>query len=67
MYPDYNVSDSWYKHIPLLHRTLVERSWYVNVFDRQYGYLGLFRQSRETGLWFQGKHNVHIKGNLGRS
>lgn len=44
---------------------LGERSWHVNVYDRQYGFLGLFRQSRETGLWFQGKHNVHIKGNQG--
>ena len=40
-----------------------ERSWQVEVFDRQTGYLGLFRRSRETGRWFQGKHSIHIRGN----
>ena len=40
-----------------------ERSWHVEVFDRQTGYLGLFRRSRETGRWFQGKHSIHIRGN----
>ena len=40
-----------------------ERSWHVEVFDRQTGYLGLFRRSRETGQWFQGKHSVHVRGN----
>jgi hypothetical protein len=40
-----------------------ERSWYVEVFDRQVGHLGLFRQSRETGLWFMGKHSLHMQGN----
>lgn len=39
-----------------------DRSWHVELFDRQTGYLGLFRRSRETGRWFQGKHSVHIKG-----
>lgn len=38
------------------------RSWYVEVFDRKVGYLGLFRQSRVTGRWFQGKHRFHIQG-----
>lgn len=40
-----------------------ERSWHVDVFDRQVGHLGLFRQSRETGLWFMGKHSLHMRGN----
>ena len=39
------------------------RSWHVEVFDRQAGYLGLFRQSQETGLWFMGKHSLHMQGN----
>lgn len=39
-----------------------ERSWQVEVFDRQVGYLGLFRLSRATGRWFQGKHSVHVRG-----
>lgn len=41
---------------------LGERSWHVQVFDRQHGYLGTFRRSRETGLWFQGKHRIHAAG-----
>ena len=39
-----------------------ERSWRVEVFDRQTGYLGLFRRSRVTSRWFQGKHSIHIRG-----
>lgn len=46
------------KHLP----AIGERSWHVEVFDRQTGYLGLFRRSRETGRWFQGKHSVHVQG-----
>lgn len=42
---------------------LGENSWHVEVFDRQVGYLGLFRQSRVTGKWFMGKHSVHVVGN----
>jgi hypothetical protein len=40
-----------------------DRSWHVELYDRQTGYLGLFRRSRITGLWFQGKHSVHLRGN----
>ena len=43
--------------------TLAERSRKVEVFDRQVGFLGLFRQSRVTGHWFQGKHSIHMAGN----
>ena len=42
---------------------LGDRSWHVEVFERQTGYLGSFRKSRKTGIWFQGKHSIHIKGN----
>ena len=44
--------------LPPLH----DRSWHVEVFDRQVGYLGLYRQSRLTGRWFAGPHGVHAKG-----
>jgi hypothetical protein len=40
------------------------RSWRVEVFDRHVGFLGVFRQSRETRLWFQGKHSIHLAGNV---
>lgn len=39
-----------------------QRSWHVDVFDRRVGHLGLFRRSRVTGRWFQGKHSVHMRG-----
>lgn len=42
---------------------LGERSWRVEVFDRQVGFLGLYRESRVTGRWFLGKHSVHLHGN----
>ena len=38
-------------------------SWHVDVFDREFGWLGLFRKSRVTGRWFQGRHSVHMAGN----
>lgn len=38
-------------------------SWHVEVFDRETGWLGLFRQSRVTVLWFQGRHSLHAAGN----
>jgi hypothetical protein len=44
---------------------LGNHSWYVQIFDRQYGSLGTFRRSRETGRWFQGKHSIHVAGNSG--
>lgn len=38
-------------------------SWHVDVFHKPGGYLGLFRRSRNTGRWFQGKHHIHLAGN----
>ncbi|MCO8122870.1 hypothetical protein NHH03_14070 [Stieleria sp. TO1_6] len=43
--------------------SLGNRSWYVQIFDRQFGGLGTFRKSRVTGRWFQGKHSIHMAGN----
>lgn len=42
---------------------LGNRSWHVDIFVRPVGWLGTFRKSRETALWFQGKHSIHMKGN----
>jgi hypothetical protein len=42
---------------------LQNRSWHVEVHDRKIGFLGTFRQSRATGIWFQGQHSVHMLGN----
>jgi hypothetical protein len=33
--------------------------WNVDVFARPLGWLGTFRRSHVTGLWFQGTHSVH--------
>ncbi|MCB1206391.1 MAG: hypothetical protein KDN18_19185 [Verrucomicrobiae bacterium] len=57
---------SWRRQLELFGRSLPDlagRSWHIEVFDRAIGYLGTYRQSRETGLWFQGKHSVHLAGN----
>lgn len=43
--------------------SLGDRSWHVEVVDRQAGWLGDFRQSRDTGQWFLGRHSLHMRGN----
>ena len=35
------------------------RSWRVDVVVRRLGWLGQFRRSRDTGLWFAGGHLLH--------
>lgn len=42
-----------------------ERSWRVEIFDRQVGFLGQYRRSRITRRWFLGKHAIHMRGNAG--
>ena len=39
------------------------RSWRVEVVSKDYGYIGEFRRSSVTGLWFTGKHSSHMLGN----
>jgi hypothetical protein len=39
------------------------RSWRVDVVVRPAGWLGTFRRSRTTGLWFSGRHRFHLVGN----
>ncbi len=38
------------------------RSWHVDVVVRPLGWLGNYRQSRVTGLWFCGRHSLHVRG-----
>lgn len=55
----------WYEQLELNGRTLPklgDRSWHVDVFVKPLGWLGTFRKSRVTGLWFQGKHSLHMVG-----
>ena len=39
------------------------RSWEVDVVVRPVGWLGTFRRSRTTGLWYSGRHRHHVVGN----
>jgi hypothetical protein len=41
---------------------LGERSWHVDVVVRPVGWLGTYRRSRATGLWFSGRHRSHTPG-----
>ena len=43
--------------------TLKNASWYVDVYVRPIGFLGTYRRSRTTGLWFSGQHRSHTVGN----
>jgi hypothetical protein len=42
---------------------LVDQSWRVDVVVKPIGWMGTFRLSRVTGLWFTGKHSTHLWGN----
>ncbi|TFC34128.1 hypothetical protein [Cryobacterium sp. TMT2-42-4] len=37
--------------------------WRVDVFVRPVGFLGTYRKSYQTGLWFTGRHSYHAAGN----
>ncbi len=59
------VGQGWYRKLAEHGSTLPpigERSWHVEVVVRSLGYLGTYRRSRRTGLWFAGKHRFHEKG-----
>lgn len=43
--------------------SLGDRSWHVDVVVKTTGWLGAFRRSRKTGLWFMGQHRYHEVGN----
>jgi hypothetical protein len=45
-----------------LTRTRHGRSWRVDVVVRPLGWLGTYRLSRETGVWFSGGHRWHQLG-----
>lgn len=57
----------WYAELARLAAQLGElpngRSWRVDVFVKPIGYLGVYRQSRATALWFAGRHAHHVVGN----
>lgn len=39
------------------------RNWRVDVYVREIGFVGTYRRSRATGLWFAGRHELHMAGN----
>jgi hypothetical protein len=55
----------WYRQL-LLHGQALpsvgQRSWHVDVLVKPVGWLGTFRRSRVSGLWFRGKHSIHMAG-----
>jgi hypothetical protein len=40
-----------------------DRSWRIDVVVKPVGWLGTYRQSRDTGRWFAGPHSLHVIGN----
>jgi hypothetical protein len=54
----------WYRGLAELSKALPPstRSWRVQVFVKPIGFMGNFRRSRETGLWFAGRHSIHAAG-----
>ena len=55
----------WYHELQLHGTTLPDlgaHSWHVDVVVKPVGWLGTFRRSRVTGLWFLGRHSVHMAG-----
>lgn len=64
------VSDhvgGWYEALARLGGQLPplanDRNWRIDVFVKPIGYLGQYRQSRTTSLWFAGRHQHHTVGN----
>lgn len=56
----------WYRQLATLAGTLPALhglSWHVDVVVRSLGHLGTYRRSRRTGLWFTGRHAIHMLGN----
>lgn len=55
----------WYRALATESRSLPKlsgHSWRVDVVVKPVGWLGTYRKSAETGLWFAGRHSVHVRG-----
>lgn len=61
-----NRYDGWYRalaeHGAGLPPSQDGRSWRISVFCLPIGYLGTYRQSRDSGRWFAGRHRWHQLG-----
>ena len=57
-----NTMDAWYFDFEKKAEKLPDtgqRAWRVDVIVRPVGFLGTYRRSHVTGLWFSGRHRVH--------
>lgn len=55
----------WYRALATETRSLPKlagHSWRVDVVVKPVGWLGTYRRSAETGLWFSCPHSVHVRG-----
>lgn len=59
--------DGWYAQLTAMGSTLPQlphdASWRIDVFVKPIGFVGMYRRSRTTGLWFSGRHHHHAVGN----
>ena len=59
--------DGWYADLARLGNDLGtpalpgRMSWHVDVVVEHVGWLGTYRRSAETGLWFAGRHQLHTR------
>jgi hypothetical protein len=54
----------WYRALVSETRSLPKpkgHSWRLEVVVKPVGWLGTYRRSAETGLWFTGRHYVHVQ------
>ncbi|WP_147304956.1 hypothetical protein [Subtercola boreus] len=61
-----STMDAWYTDLSAKATDLKmigTHSWKVDVFVKPVGFLGTFRRSAQTGLWFAGRHRYHSAGN----
>ena len=57
--------DAWHFDLSKHAMTLPDRGdhWRVDVLVKPVGFVGVYRRSRITGLWFSGRHRFHTPGN----
>lgn len=54
----------WYTSLSLTSKELGLLGYTIDVIIKDIGWLGSFKHSPVTGLWYQGEHNIHLQGNL---
>jgi hypothetical protein len=55
----------WYRALATESRSLPKlsaHSWRIDVVVKPVGWIGTYRKSGESGLWFTGRHSVHLRG-----